>query len=121
MMITKKIFYISFAILCFPFNWVSAILNKTNIDPNWKTILERDATAEQTITKYLEFVKNLLFGLLWIMVVAAFIYVGFLFVTARGKPDEFKKAWMHTIYIIIGIAIVSSAWWIVTLVAGLDF
>ena len=55
------------------------------------------------------------------MVVAAFIYVGFLFVTARGKPDEFKKAWMHTIYIIIGIAIVSSAWWIVTLVAGLDF
>jgi hypothetical protein len=28
---------------------------------------------------------------------------------------------MHTIYIIIGIAIVSSAWWIVTLVAGLDF
>jgi len=46
------------------------------------------------------FIREFLFNILWIVAVGALIYVGYLFVTARGKPDEFKKAWMHVIYII---------------------
>jgi uncharacterized membrane protein YczE len=98
-----------------------ALLNETNIDPNGRSILETNERGSEWILAYVDFFKELLFNILWIIVVGAFIYVWFRFVTARGNPEEFKKAWTQTIYIVIWIALVSAAWWIVSLISGLDF
>lgn len=118
----KKLFYTYIAtLILFYNNTARAILNETNIDPNWESILNVNERGSEWILVYVEFFKDLLFNILWIVVVGAFIYVWYLFVTAQGKPEEFKKAWTHTIYIVIGIALVSASWWIVSLISGLDF
>lgn len=129
----KKIFYICVAFTILFYNNISkALLQATTIDPNGKTILnpvDEDlpawlawrARGTDAILVYVNFFKELLFNVLWIVVVGAFIYVWYKFVTARGNPEEFKKAWTHTIYIVVGIALISAAWWIVSLVSGLDF
>lgn len=95
-------------------------LNQRDIDPEWASIIVNPWRWLTTIETFLIFIRNFLFNILWIVAVGAFIYVWYLFVTARGKPDEFKKAWTHVIYIIVGILLVSAAWWIVSLVAWID-
>lgn len=40
----------------------------------------------------------------------AFIYTGFLFVRAQGKPDEIKKAQQSLMWSVIGAAILLGAW-----------
>jgi len=96
-------------------------LNGNQIDPNGASIINNPWAGLTTIQTFLIFIREFLFNILWIIAVGALIYVGYLFVTARGKPDEFKKAWMHVIYIIVWILLVSAAWWIVSLVAWIDF
>ncbi len=95
-------------------------LNGNEIDPNGASIINNPGAWLTTIETFIIFIRNFLFNVLWVVAVGAFIYVGYLFVTARWKPDEFKKAWIHVIYIVVGILLVSAAWWIVSLVAWID-
>ena len=121
----KKKFYIFLASIISLYSTVynASAFSSNEIDPNGSSILDTGLTQSGVwwITWFLVFLKALLFNILWILVVGAFIYVWYTFVTARGNPEEFKKAWIQTIYIVVGIALVSSAWWIVSLISGLDF
>src|SRR5580765_6965198 len=59
------------------------------------------------------FLKTLITGILRIgipLVALAVIYCGFLFVKARGKPEELTKAKDALLYTMIGAAILLGSW-----------
>ena len=67
------------------------------------------------------FIKILLQGVLKIgmpIIALAIIYCGFLFVQARGKPDEITKAKDALTYTLIGAAILLGSWAIAQLIAN---
>ncbi|MDO8659874.1 MAG: hypothetical protein Q7K54_04735 [Candidatus Parcubacteria bacterium] len=68
-----------------------------------------------------DFIKILLQGVLKIgmpIIALAIIYSGFLFVQARGKPDELTKAKDALLYTLIGSAILLGSWAIAELIAN---
>ncbi|MCD5385224.1 pilin [Candidatus Gracilibacteria bacterium] len=72
------------------------------------------------LTDLIIWFKNSLTGLMQLIAVGAFLFVGIRIAVARGNPEEFKKALKHMIYVIVGIFIVSIAWALVALVAGIN-
>ena len=69
----------------------------------------------------LRYLKNSVFDLLALLVIAVFIYIWGKLVVARWKPDEFKSAMIQFIYVIIWIFVVSAAWAVVKVVSWLNF
>ncbi len=66
------------------------------------------------------FIKTLLTGVIRIgipVVALAVIYCGFLFVQARGKPEDLKKAKDALLYTLIGAAILLGSWAIAQLIS----
>lgn len=84
---------------------------KTSDSKWWLTVLS-------SITVWF---KNTLTSLVMLISIWAFLYVWIKLAFARWNPEEFKKAIMHMIYVIIGIFIVATSWAAVTLVAWLNF
>lgn len=80
-----------------------------------KIILEKKSDTE--IWSFFKFVKNQVYSIVWIIAIAMIIWIWVRMATARWNPDEFKKAWMHLVYLIVGLFLVFAAWWIVNLVA----
>ena len=68
----------------------------------------------------LAYVRDSIFGLLAMIAIWVFLYIGFKLVIARWNPEEFKKTLNMLIYAVIGIFIVSFAFAAVRLVAGLN-
>ncbi len=69
----------------------------------------------------LAYIRDSLFGLMALVAIGVFLWIGGRFLVARGNPEEFKKAWTQFLYAIIGIFIVAFAWAAVRLVVGLNF
>lgn len=69
----------------------------------------------------LKYFKDSVFKLLALLSIWVFIYIGWKLVVARWKPDEFKKALMNFIYVIVWIFLISAAWAIVRVVTWLNF
>jgi len=66
-----------------------------------------------SITDLSAFVKTILDIVLTIgipIIALAIIYSGFLFVQARGKPEEITKAKQALVYTLIGAAILLGSW-----------
>lgn len=66
-------------------------------------------------------IKIILEGLLKIgipIIALAVIYCGFLFVSARGKPEEITKAKDALLYTLIGAAILLGSWAIAQLISN---
>lgn len=76
----------------------------------WNTKLE----------SFFKFLKNQIYNIVFILSIFMIVWIWVRMAIARGNPDEFKKAWMHLIYIIVWIFIVFAAWWIVNLFANLN-
>ena len=65
------------------------------------------------------YVKNIIFDILWIIVVWVFLYIWYKILASRWNPEEFKKAFKMFIYTIIGLVIISLAWVLVIFISGL--
>ncbi len=76
-------------------------------------------SADGSLANFFNWLKWELFTVTFVIVVGALVYIGIHMVMALGKPDEFKKAWKHFVYVILGIFLVFGSLWIVTLVSGL--
>ncbi len=66
-------------------------------------------------------IKTLLEGVLKIgipIVALAIIYCGFLFVSARGNPEEIKHAKESLLYTLIGAAVLLGSWALATLISN---
>ncbi|USN58045.1 MAG: hypothetical protein H6767_06965 [Candidatus Peribacteria bacterium] len=66
------------------------------------------------------YARDSIFGLLSLVAIAAFIYIGFRLISARGNPEEFKKVMLHLIYAGIGLFVISFAYAAVRLIAGIN-
>lgn len=64
--------------------------------------------------------KDWLTSLIILIAVAVFLFIGARLAIARWNPEEFKKAMTQMVYAIVWIFIVSIAWALVTLVAGIN-
>jgi hypothetical protein len=97
--ILKNIFI--FSVLVVPYK----ILLAGSTDINFKNPLGETSTIPALIAKVLDFVVQL-----GTMVAIFFvIYAGFLFVTARGKPDEITKAKTTLLWTLIGALVLIGA------------
>ena len=98
---------------------MNALLNQTNNENIVETSNSKWwLTVLSSITVWF---KNSLTSLVMLISIWAFLYVWIKLAFARWNPEEFKKATMHMIYVIIGIFIVATSWAAVTLVAWLNF
>lgn len=82
--------------------------------------LEDEITGTPTVSWVSIWLRNILLWVVFIITVWAFVYTWIKLATSRWNPDEFKKTWMHLIYIIIWLFIVFASWWIINLVASLS-
>lgn len=57
-------------------------------------------------------------GLLAIVAVGVFIYLGFKLFTAHGNEEEFKKAWTALSYAVVGLAVVPLSYVVIKVVLG---
>jgi membrane protein DedA with SNARE-associated domain len=57
-------------------------------------------------------------GLIGIISVGVFLYIGYTLFTAQGNEEEFKKAWKALVYAVIGLAVMPLAYIAVKIVTG---
>jgi len=55
-----------------------------------------------------------------IIAIGCFLYVWMMFLMALGKPEEFKKAWMAFMWVVLGLAAIPLSYVLVTIVAGVN-
>ncbi len=100
---------ISAYFLVLPFSFVYAAGANPPCDPTQGMI----CNPVPSITSIPNLIQTILTGVLKIgipIVALAIIYCGFLFVKARGKPEEITKAKNALLYTIIGAAILLGSW-----------
>ena len=69
---------------------------------------------------FFKLVRSQIFNVILIIAVVMVVWIGVRMATARWNPEEFKKAWMHFIYLILWLFIVFVSWWVVRLVSNLN-
>lgn len=85
---------------------------------------DNSANSSTNVTFREHFFKNIqiyFMGLLGIVSVSVFLYIGYMLFTAQGKEEEFKKAWTALIYAVIGLAVMPLAYIVVKIVTGFTF
>lgn len=127
-----KIFLLVFLLsFSFWFNYSKAVDININL---WNSNSSSDLKAKMTnnleeksvvssggnISWTFKWARNLVLWLVMIITVWALVYTGIKLATSRWNPDEFKKTWMHLIYIIIWIFIIFASWWIVNLITKIN-
>lgn len=70
---------------------------------------------------FLPKIQTYMMGLLGIVSVSVFLYIGYMLFTAQGKEEEFKNAWKSLIYAVIGLAVMPLAYILVKIVTGFTF
>ena len=92
------------------------------------TIIPTDPNAQgkiinpiPNVTSIPGLIHTILVGVLKIgipIVVLAIVYCGFLFVFARGNPEELKKAKSALLYTVIGAAVLLGSWAIAEMISA---
>lgn len=103
-------------IICVSSWWSSNLQRQINQKIS-SDVVKRDVTSVGWALKWW---KNIALGLVFIITVWAFVYLWIKMAAARGNPDEFKKAWMHLVYIIIWLFVIFISWQIVIIVSRLS-
>jgi predicted tellurium resistance membrane protein TerC len=68
----------------------------------------------------LKWFKEELLSVVEVVVIWVLIWLGFKMIMARWNPEEFKKAWLWFVYVILWIFFIFAAWWLVKLVSSLS-
>ena len=117
---TDKIYLYILTVALIFFQKVSAF--KTQIIPDIDNIgATKTSGGWDTLKDILEFFRDSIFGVLAIISVGIFIYIGFMLLKAEWNPDEMKKAFVTLIHVVVGLFIVAASWWIVKMVWAINF
>jgi TRAP-type mannitol/chloroaromatic compound transport system permease small subunit len=96
-----------------------------SIIPEWESITGTINTNPEwgidLINTIFVYVKDSIFGLLAVITIWLFIYIGWKLVKADWNPEEMKKAFMNLVHIIIGLFIIAVSFALVKMVSGLNF
>lgn len=98
-------------------SWTSSSLQK---QINWKISWDVVKKKVTSVGWALKWWKDIALGLVFIITVWAFVYLWIKMAAARWNPEEFKKAWMHLVYIIIWLFVIFISWQIVIIVSRLS-
>lgn len=85
---------------------------------------DNSANTDTNVTLKDNFLRNIqvyIMGLLGIVSVSVFLYIGYMLFTAQGKEEDFKKAWTALVYAVIGLAVIPLAFIAVKIVTGFTF
>ena len=125
----KKIIYSIFAMITL---FVTKLTFALDLDIQWglKGVTETfDPKVAETslwewklpmLSGFLNWFKTELLSIVEVVVIWVLIWIGFKVVMARWNPEEFKKAWIWLIYVILWVFFIFAAWWIVRLVSTLS-
>jgi len=111
-----KIVLVAF-VLALPVLSLAQIITDPNPPPTAPVKIVNPLKNAETINGL---IKTILEGVIKIgipIIALAIIYCGFLFVSARGKPESLKKAKDTLIYTLIGAAILLGSWAIAQLIS----
>lgn len=85
---------------------------------------DNSANGSTQVTFRDNFLRNIqvyIMGLLGIVSVSVFLYIGYMLFTAQGKEEDFKNAWKALTYAVVGLAIIPLAYIVVKIVTGFTF
>lgn len=85
---------------------------------------DNSATSATNVTFKDNFLRNIqvyIMGLLGIVTVSVFLYIGYMLFTAQGKEEDFKNAWKALTYAVVGLAVIPLAFIAVRIVTGFTF
>jgi len=89
-------------------------------DNNILELDSKDKWGFSILSSFTVWLKNSISSLVMLISIGAFLYVWIRLGMARWNPEEFKKALVQLVYIIVGIFIITIAWAVVYLVAWLN-
>lgn len=90
--------------------------------PEWDAIISSDNSDWfNLLDNIFKYIKDSIFWFLAVIAIWAFLYVWAKLVVARWNPEEFKKAILSFVYIVVWLFIISVAWAVVKLVSWLNF
>lgn len=124
----KKYFYIFIALFSGFISrslWGVESLSKeelqSGITPsNTEWIIRATASWEEPIDAILMFVRDTMFGLLLLIAVWVFLFLGGRLLIARWNPEEFKKALIGLVYAWVWLFIVAFAYAAVRFIAWIN-
>lgn len=80
---------------------------------------DNSASASTSVTvkdNFLKTIERYMIGLLGIVTVSVFLFIGYNFFTAKGDPEAFKKGWIALVYAGVGLAVIPLAYIVVKIV-----
>lgn len=103
-------------------NIFAADLKDKILGDSWSGVLNSTSTAtgEALLDSIFSFLRDSIFGLLALIAIGVFLYIWAKLITARGNPEEFKKALQSFIYAVVWLFMVAFAFAIVRLVAWVN-
>lgn len=117
----KTIIFISVCITLFILDGASANsviqngLNATTGNANSPTTLQG---WEAAVGGALKYIKEVIVGLVPLIAIGTFLFIGARLFIAKWNPEEFKKALMHLVYVVIGLFFVVAAWAIISIISN---
>lgn len=70
---------------------------------------------------FLRTIQVYIMGLLGIVSVSVFLFLGYKLFTAQGKEEEFKNTWKALTYAVVGLAVIPLAYIAVKIITGFTF
>ncbi len=128
-MIKKILLFVLLFVFSFSFVWLSYSATRDVWSEDIKKVL-LDISSDnvvktgnndwfETTASILIWAKDSLTSVIVLIAVWAFLFIWIKLAFARGNPEEFKKAMMQLVYAIVWVFVVSIAWAVVRLVAGI--
>jgi len=102
----------SFAVSDVIKNWILSWVH-------WDNTVINDVDWKKWIENLFDYTKNTIFELLALIVIWTFLYIWYKIIISRGNPEEFKKAWLMLVYVILWMLIIALSWVTIVFIAGL--
>lgn len=116
-----KLLFTFFALLCISIQNVFAI-DESDITDTITPEGSLDLGDKNTIDWLLAFIQDILISVvLPVVVVWAFLWVAYELFTADGDESKMKQAWLAVTYSAIAIILILMAYFIISLIWGLNF
>lgn len=108
-------------LLILAFVLVSDISFASNIQEwllkTWTNGVLETAPESAQVWGVLKFIKDTIVGIVPLIVIGTFLFIGGKLFMAKGNPEEFKKALMHLVYVVIGMFFIAAAWAIISIIS----
>ena len=101
-------------------NWESSSKIKSWIINSISSEVPETVKPNTSLWRFFALIRKNILNIVLIISVVMLVRIGIRMASARWNPDEFKKAWLHFVYLILWIFLVFASWWIVNIVTKLN-